>query len=456
MKITQEEVVDRQTILHIELEEEDLSPYLERGFRKVAQRASIPGFRPGKAPRPIVERYLGRESLLGESLEYMLSHATELAIAEQSLEPAGTPSIELLGLKPVTMKATVALTPQVNILGYRDIRLEEPDVEVTEDEISESFDKMRREAGSWDPVERAVASGDMVTMDVVATVEGRTILDEKDSVYVAGEDREEPFPGFAQGLVAAEVGNPKKFDVPIAEDYSEPDLAGKEVHVVMNVADVKELVLPEIDDEFAKGVRDGYESLAELRRTVKEGLSASRKSVQQSEYRSALLDELLKVATIELPPLLIDREVESIASRQDRLVESLRIGFDDYLRMMGTTLEEYREKIREEAVRHLNGSYALSTLAEIEGLSISEEEIDDKIHSIAASDGEEGEALKPQDVDSEAMRAAVRRGLLATKAMERLIAVAGGKPAELEKDGQTSDIKDQESEEGGETIDDKS
>ena len=169
MKITQDEVVERQTVLHIELEDEDLEPYLDRGYRRVVNSAMIPGFRKGKAPRLIMERYLGRESLLNEALDFMLPDVTQRAVKAQELETAGTPRVELVELEPVSLKATVAFPPLVDLGSYRDIRVEEEIVEVTEEDVQKNLDELLEKAASWEPVERSVSAGDMVTM----AVEGR-------------------------------------------------------------------------------------------------------------------------------------------------------------------------------------------------------------------------------------------------------------------------------------------
>ena len=195
MKITQEEVVERQTVLHIELEDEDLDVYLDQGYRRAVQRTVIPGFRKGKAPRRILENFLGRESLLNEVLDSMLPEVTGRAITEQELDAAGLPQIELMELDPFTVKATVPLTPEIDLGSYRDLRLTPESGEVTEEDIQERLDQMRHSMASWEPAERAAEMGDMVTMKALATVEGRTVLDEKDAVFFLDEHTTRPFRG---------------------------------------------------------------------------------------------------------------------------------------------------------------------------------------------------------------------------------------------------------------------
>ena len=456
VKITQEEVVDRQTVLQIELEDEDLDTYLDRGYRRVAQRTAIPGFRKGKAPRAIVERYLGRESLLHEAIDFMLPDVTERAIAAQTLDTTGMPRVELMGMDPVTVKATVALTPEVDLGVYRDLRVEEAKLEVTEEDAQQRLDELRKEAAPWEPVERRVKLGDMVTMDVVGAVEKRSILDEKDAVYVAEEEALLPFPGFSKNLKDMTVAVPNKFDLEISRDHPDAGLAGKQAHFTVTVSEVKERKLPELDDDFAKSMGDGYESLAALREAIEKDLNAEAERAQLAQYREAALDELLKVATVELPPLLLEHEIEHMVERRDNFVNRLNIRMDDYLRYTGKTEDQIQEEMREHAVERLGRSFALTTLAESEGLEVSSEEIDEKVQTVVAAGGEEAESLSGKDLDSEEVKGPVRGTLLMAKALDRLTAIARGEGPETGNDGRSSRSEKRDSKEGGDTVDTQS
>jgi trigger factor len=460
VKITQEEVVERQTVLHIELEEEDLNPYLDRGYRRVVKHTMIPGFRKGKAPRIIVERYVGRESLLHEVMDFMLPEVTAHAISAQDLDATGTPRLELLEMEPVTLKATVALTPLVELGDYRDIRIEEEPVEITEDDVQEQLQELLKASASWEPVERPVKMGDMVTMSVIGSVEEVNILDKEDEVYIVDEERALPFPGFAQQLEGVVVSAPKEFDLKISENHADARLAGKDAHFEITVGEVKERVLPELDDEFAKSVDDGYDSLAALRQAIEKDLDQKAHEAQAAQYREAALEELQRVGTVELPPLLIEHEVEHMVDRRDRLVDQLNIRKDDYLRLADKTEEEIQEEMRENAEKRLTRSFILATLAESEGLEISPEEIDEKIQAITASGDREVESILERDPESEEVRSAVRETLLVGKALDRLTAIARGEASEsgdveqsVASQDQDSDKLDQDSEEGGDTVD---
>lgn len=453
MKITQEEVVDQQTVLHIELEEEDLGSYLDRGYRRVVQRTMIPGFRKGKAPRSIVEQYVGRESLLNESLDFLVPDVTDRAIAEQALETAGTPAVELTEMKPITLKATVALAPKVELNAYRDIRVEDVIEDTTEDDVQQRLDEYLKQAASWEPVERPVVAGDMVTMDVKGSVGDASIVDERDAVYVVESRSAFPFPDFHQHLEGASAGVPKEFTLTISDDHADSKLAGKEAQFTVTVSEVKEQKLPELDDEFAKGVADGYDSLADLRESVQKDLSAEAQKAHETQYREAALDELLKVVTVELPPLLVDHEVEHMVSRRDQFVERLKIRMDDYLRFAGKTEEESRGEMAENAVERLKRSYALVTLAEREGLEVSDEEIDERIEEITASGDDVAESLKGLDKKSEEVRGSIRESLLVAKSLDQLTTIAKGEAGEPADEGNEPSIEGKDQEEGGETFD---
>jgi trigger factor len=430
LKVTQEEVVERQVVLNIELEDEDVDPYLDRGYRRVVGRTMIPGFRKGKAPRFIVERYLGRESLLSEVMDSMLPDATQRAITTQELETAGTPRVEVLELDPVTIKATVALVPDVDLGAYRDIRVDERPIDPGDDSVDQRLQQLRERAGTWEPVERPVRSGDMVTMDVAGTVEGSNFFEQEGAVHVAEEESVLPFPGFSGQLVGMEVGTAKEFTLTVSEDHADSRIAGKEAVFNVTISEVKEQNLPELDDEFAKSLPEGYESLEALREAIDTDVQTEAESARTQQYREDALDALIATAVIELPPLLIDHEVEHMVDRRDRLVDQLNIRMDDYLRFTGKTEDEIQQEMKQSATERLSRSYALSALAEEQELKVSDEEIDEKVQELAASAGDEAESLQDRDLDSEEVRSSVRESLLVAKALDRLTSIVKGEQPE--------------------------
>ena len=417
-----------QTVLNIELEEDDLPPYLDRGYQRVVNRVSIPGFRKGKAPRTIVENFLGKESLIREALDFMVSDVTEKAFSERKIETAGPPDVELLDLDPVIFKATVALKPIVDLGNYRGIRVPETPPEIKDEDVESRLEALRHESASWDPVDRAVALGDMVTMDVTATVEDSEILNESDAVYVADAENEMPFPELPQRLEGAEVGVGREFDLEVPSDFGSEQIAGKTARFVVTVNDIKERKLPELDDEFAKGVGDDFDTLDALRESVRDQLQLAAEGSAENMYQEAAVDELLANATVELAPLSVDREIHRTMDRRARLSEMLGVPVEDFLRQFGTTEEEVRESTRETAVRDLTRSYALATLAEAEGLEVADEEVEEQVREILAADGGRRQGSRRQDRrrERDRLRAGVEAEMMETKSLGRLVDIAKG------------------------------
>ena len=272
MKITQDDVVERQTVLHIELEEDDVDPYLNRAYQRVVQKVNIPGFRKGKAPRRIIEQYFGRESMLNEILDTMLPELTTQAITDQNLDAVGLPSIELEELDPFQFSATVPLRPEVDLGEYSSIRIDRSPAVVEDDAVDNRIEQIRLSVATWEPTERPVEIGDMVTAQIKGTIEENTIFDEADAVYLVNEEIGRPFPGFSEKLVGLETDKSSQFNLLIPEDFADSNLAGKDAHFEVRIKDIKTRILPEVDDEFAKGIGEGYESLEELKNEIQKGI----------------------------------------------------------------------------------------------------------------------------------------------------------------------------------------
>ena len=444
MNITQEEVVDSQTVLHVELEDEDLDKYIDRGYRKVVQRVPIPGFRKGKAPRRVVENYVGRESLLNEVLDSMLPEVAGLAITQQELDAAGLPQIELLDLDPLTLKATVPLAPDVDLGPYRDIRVPEVPVEVGEEEVKERLEQLRRGMTSWEPVDRPVKMGDTVTMTVTGVSEGRTILDLKDALYYLDEEASGPTPDFPEHLVGAKKDEPIEFSLVIPEDYSDETIAGKESHFTVTMSEIKEGILPDLDNEFAKSVGDEHESLDDLRREIEKELRADAESRTTLQYRESVISAVLEGTKVQLAPLLIDHEIAHMQDDQARILGRANVRMDDYLQSVGKTEEDLRGEMRERAVERLNRTFVLSKVAELEEVDVSGQEVQDRLESILTESGEQSQSGQV----SEELRESVRRMLLGDKTVERLTTIARGYTQVQDRTADESSGNNQSLEEG--------
>lgn len=424
MKITQDEVLERQAVLHIELEDGDLDKYLDRGYRRVVQRTQIPGFRKGKAPRRIVESLVGREALLNEIIDSMVPEVTGQAIEEQELEAAALPQIELLELDPLTLKAVVPLSPLVELGPYKDVRVAKELHEVTQEDTDNRLDQLRQGMASWEPVERPVEMGDMVTIQVVGKVGDSTVLDQKDAVVLVDGDSPRPVPGFSQHMVGLKPEESKEFDLEIPEDFQDQNIAGKVVHFSVTLADAKERMVPDLDDEFAKGVGDGFEDLAALTEKVKADLSEEAEVDATQRHREAVVQALMDGTSVELSPVMVEHEVGHMLEERQRTLARINIRMDDYLQSIGRTEEDMRAELREEAVARLSRIFVLTEVSTAEGVDVSDEEVDERIQALLAGSPEQDEGQTVSDDVKES----VRRSLVAEKTIDKLVEYAAEEP----------------------------
>lgn len=415
MKITQQEVIDYQTVLQIELEEPELEPYLNRGYKRLAPKTNIPGFRKGKAPRRIVEQFFGQESLLQEVLDPMASEVTDKAIQEKGLETFGQAKLELVELIPFTLKATVPLTPDVDLSHYTDMRLEVEPVSISGDDVNTRIEQLRERASTWEPVERAVSMEDMVTLTAEGKVDQKTILKEENIPYVLEKDSVRPLPGFAENLVGLISGGSGKFSLSIPDDHPDATMAGQEANFSVSVDDIKEKKLPEIDDEFAKSVGNDYPDLPTLKESIQSELTTEAEQRNTNSHRESVVDTLIDSTNVELPAVTIDQEISYMEAERNVFLQRMNIRVDDYLQSTGKTSDETRSEMKEDAIKRLKRSFLISKIGELENIAVSEEELEKRVDALKTSRGNQ-----KINVDS------VRQSLLTEKTIDRLAEMAKG------------------------------
>lgn len=430
MKVTQGEVQERQVALRIELDDDDLEPYVDRGYRQVVQRMRVPGFRPGKAPRKVVEGMVGREGLVSESLDFLVADVIAKAVESQEIDSVGFPQVDNVEFSPVVVDATVALNPVLDLGDYRSIRLEDDPVEVTDEDVDAELKSIRKRYRSWEPVKRPVSFDDLVTMTVTGTIDDVEVFSETDWEYVAQPDSPFPFPGFVDALEGLRADEPANFTLTLPDDYTDKEIAGKNVKVSLVLTDIKQSVLPDLDDEFARSVSDGddaYDTLDQLRAKLREDIEAHTARQNEQEYRELVIEELTVNADIEIAPILVEHEVERYQERRDEMMERLQITADDYYRFSGKTAEQVLDEMREEAVNKLNRSHAIAALIDAESIEVDDADLEERLKQLAREGDESGQKLTNKQIRSARVRESVRQTLLVKKAVDMLLDIARGR-----------------------------
>lgn len=439
MRVTRDNSTPIEITLTVEFEPEDENPFLERSYRRTVSRINIPGFRRGKAPRHIVESMVGRATLLQEALDFMVPETLDKVLTDEEVSAFGEPSIEVTDLEPVSFTATIPLEPTIDLGDYLSIRVEHEPVEIGEEQVDDVISRIQEEQAVWEPVERAAAYGDRLNLDVNGEIDGELVVDDQDVEYVPNEDNVLPFPGFAPNLVGLSEDDESEFAVTIPEDYPREQYAGKEVQFKVSVLSVKEKNVPELDDEFAKSVGDGFDDVEALRSNIRESLTNQAEATARNELEQKSLEALCDAAIVNASPILYERELEAMQADRERMLRQQGLDLPTYLRFMGKSNEEFLEEMRPSAERRLVGGLVMRKLAEVEEIEISDEDIQsetDRLFEMSTGEEAEQESLDNlrQFLASQSTRDNIRSSLHSRRVLERLTDITQGKLDETDEE----------------------
>lgn len=423
MKVTLERLPESRVQLDIEVDDERLERSLDVAYRKIASKSKIPGFRPGKAPRSVVERMVGRDGLIREALDKLVPDVYNEAIESEDVSAIAQPELEILEFEPVRFKAIVAVRPTVDLGDYRAVRVEREPVEVTEEQVDEQIQLLRKRNAMQSPVERGAQWGDTITADVKGETEDRVFLNDTAAEIAMVEERVLLVPGLSEAIVGMKKGEEKDIELEVPEDSELAGLAGKQVTFHVAVSEVKEEILPEEDDDLAGLINaEEFPTLEALRQRFRDDIEKNMIAQAESKQRDEAIEKILEGASVDYPSVLVDREIDHII--QDNLGGD-RQQYQTYLQRVGRSEAEFRETFREPAEARVKRSLVLSQLAEDEGIEVEDEDVEAELDTLTASMGDD--AARFRDLFSGAdNRESIRRNLFTRKTLERLSAIASG------------------------------
>jgi len=430
VKVTKDKVEKGQAFLTVETEPAEVEKSLVEAYRHLVQRVNVPGFRKGKAPRPILERYVGKQSLLNEAIEHLVPDAYEKALKEQSIEAIAQPQIEVTQTEPtVTFKATVPLMPVVKLGDYKSIRMAPEPVTVTDEQVNQAIEVLRHQHATWEPVTRPVQYNDLVILDIESHIGNAPFINQKGLQYHAAEDRTFPAPGFAAQVVGMKQGEEKEFKLTFPKDYPRAELAEKETSFKVKVGEIKQEVLSELNDDFAKLVNPEFATFEALKQRVAENLKARAEEKARVEFEDKVIAEVAKTAQIEFPPVLVEREMQRMLEEESRRFQMQGADFGEYLKSTKKTGEQLRQELEPVAVKRVTQSLVLSKVAEEEKVDVSDAEIDNEIENMVKGVSEKKEELQ-KAFNNPNSRESIKRVLLTRKTVHRLSEIARSSASE--------------------------
>lgn len=433
MKSKLERIEKNEVALEIEVPEEKVAAALDKAFKKVAQRVTVPGFRKGRVPRPVLEAYYGKEILYEDALEQVIPAAYEQAVEENDIEPVSQPAIDVVQMeegKPLIFTARVVVKPEVILGQVEGIEVSRPPIEVKEEDVERRLQVMRDryaklvEIGDDTPTKE----GDVLTIDFAGYIDGEPFPGGKGEDYSLELGSKTFIPGFEEQLVGARVGEEREITVRFPDDYHAEDLAGKEALFKVKIKEAKRRELSPLNDEFAQEVSE-FETLEELREDIRKNLVEMAEQRARQMMKDELIAKAADSAEVDIPRDMIENQVDVMLEQfQERLLYQ-GISLEQYLEMTGATVEDLKEEYRPQAERIVRNNLVLEKVAEQYNIKVTDEDFEQQMNKVAGDFGMNVDEVKKRVAGS---RARIERGILLDKAVEYLVekAVVLDKPVE--------------------------
>ena len=439
LKVTTAPREGRQLEMQIEVPKERVDQELRKAAAAVASQYRLPGFRKGKAPYHIVVQQFGLANLYGEFVDSLGDEVYKEALAQENIQPYAMAALENVTFDPLTYTLVLPMEPLVDLGDYRSVRVDVPETSVASDAVDEALDHLRVEHASWQEVEGPSAYGDMLTTDVKSVIapvaegdEPIVVLDETD--WDVTPDAENPMdpPGFDEALIGMQKGETKEIVLAWPAD-SKSINAGKEATFTITVKQIERYQKPELNDEFAALVDAEAPTLEALRTKLGEGLQASQAEEAANAYATEAIDALLKVATLEYPPAVIEDQLDSML--RDYEMQLRQVGIESlagFFEQTGQSMDDFRESLREQAAVSAERNLILSEIIRAEQLKVSDEEIDARVAEMVQIPDDADEDALAQFTSMQGLlkssygRAPVSNDIIREKAVARVQAIARG------------------------------
>ena len=390
MNVTAEKK-DQQVVLEVTVPADDLAKAYDKAAKKVAQKVNIPGFRKGKAPLKVLERAVGKDYILQEAGEAIISETLPKALEEQNIDIVARPEIEDMKLElgqDVVYKAAVTPKPEVELGEYKGIQIEKFSTEVSDEDVQQQLVSMLdRQADMVEAEEgAAVENGNFITLDFKGTVDGVAFQGGESKDYPLEVGSNSFIPGFEEQLVGMKVGEEKDVNVNFPEEYHSEELKGKAAVFACKVNSIKKKVLPALDDEFAKKAST-FQTLDELKADLRQKLEKSAASRAESNKREAALAKVCENAKVDIPAVMIENRVESMIQQMALNLESQGMKLEQYLQYAGMDITKLRENYKASAENNVKLDLVLEAVAKAEGVKVEAEDLDKEIEAMAVSYG---------------------------------------------------------------------
>lgn len=383
--------------LTIEITKAEFEAAKDKAFKKTGKNITVPGFRKGKAPRKMIEKLYGEGVFFEEAFNIIYPDAMEMAVEKSGIKPVGRADVDLGDPAEeggLTIIAKVPVEPEVELGEYKGIEVEKETVKVLQADVKAELNRMAQRNARTETVERKAKKNDTVDIDFEGFVDGVPFEGGKAEHHELTLGSGAIIPGFEDQLIGCKAGDEKDVVVTFPEEYHAKELAGKEATFKCKVHKVEETILPEIDDEFAKDVSDTCETLDDLKKEITERLKAERQEAADNAFEEKVLDAVIDGMKADIPAAMIDAQVDTIVQDFGYRLQMQGMGLEQYLKMTGTEMGAFRAMFQSQAERQVKTRLALQKVVELEGITVSDKELEEEYAKMAEQYKMEVEKVK--------------------------------------------------------------
>ncbi|KIL36387.1 trigger factor [Cohnella kolymensis] len=397
MKANWEKIEKNLGVLDVEVEAEQVAKALDKAFKKVAQKANVPGFRKGKVPRTIFEARFGVESLYQDAIDILLPEAYTNAVEMTGIEPIDRPDVDVEQFgkgQSFKFKAKVMVKPEVKLGAYKGLEVPAADTDVSEEEVNAELERLQQRHAELVVVDEGPAQmGDHTVIDFEGFLDGEPFEGGKGERFSLELGSGSFIPGFEEQVVGLNIAEEKEINVTFPENYQAENLAGKPVVFKVKLHEIKRKSLPALDDEFAKDVSE-FDTLEEYKADLTNKLKERKAKDAESTREAAVVDKAAEGAEVEIPSVMIDAEVDQMMKDFENRLSQQGMNLELYFQFSGQDEAALKEQMKGDAEKRVRNNLVLEEVAKAENLEVSEEDINEELESLSKLYGRSAEELR--------------------------------------------------------------
>ena len=389
-----EKLEKSQVALTIEVGAAEFEAAVEKAYQKMRRKINVPGFRPGKAPRKMIERMYGAEVFFEEAINIAFPEAYEAAVEQEKLQVVGYPAVEMVGevtKDGFTFKATAPVYPEVTLGEYKGLKAEKPEVKVTAADVDERLKTLADRNTRLVSVDREAKSGDTAVIDFEGFLNGKPFEGGKGENHNLELGSGSFVPGFEDQVIGMKAGEEKDIDITFPENYHE-DLAGKAVVFKVKVHEVKEKEVPAMDEEFAKDVSE-FDTLKELKADLKKKITEERQKDADRAFEENLMNQVAENITADIPDVMVENQARQYLDNFKAQI-SRQFPYEEYKKMTGMDDEKLLADAREPALRQVKMDLAVAAIIKAENIEASDEDVEAEYKKMAEQFGMDVDMVK--------------------------------------------------------------